>query len=43
MRQSQDIGIGQDLARFPRFLSLRRFELLNLISRQNDQFDEQSR
>ncbi|KAI8013740.1 Protein SET DOMAIN GROUP 41 [Camellia lanceoleosa] len=39
MRRSQDISIGQDLTRFLRFLSLRRFELLNLISRQSDQFD----
>ncbi|KAL7245900.1 hypothetical protein ACSBR2_001102 [Camellia fascicularis] len=36
MRRSQDVSIGQDLTRSLRFLSLRRFELLNLISRQND-------
>ncbi|CAL5332985.1 unnamed protein product [Camellia sinensis] len=39
MRRSQDISIGQDLTRSLRFLSVRRFELLNLISRQSDQFD----
>ncbi|KAI8016340.1 hypothetical protein LOK49_LG05G02685 [Camellia lanceoleosa] len=39
MRRSQDISIGQDLTCSLRFLSLRRFELLNLISSQSDQFD----